>query len=704
MTNKTTLNVDGMTCSNCSAGIRKYLQNQGLEQVDVDFSSGEVIFKSPDQLLLSDVIKGIEKLGYKVRDEKSADISASKYSPVEKKFILSLIFSLPLLAHMISPWPILHNAWFQLVLCIPVMIIGMGHFGKSAIASLRIGIPNMDVLISIGSMAAFIYSLVGTLLYGNEHGAGHYLFYETAATIITLVLLGNVLEQRSVKKTRSALEELNKLRPETSRLVTIGEDGSELIEEISTSLIKPGDTLLFNDGDKLAADGKLIYGNALVDESMMTGESIPVNKNEGDSLTGGSIVLEGNLKMLVQKSGDDTVLANIITMVKEAQRAKPEIQKLGDKVSSYFVPAVIGISLITFFAAYFIFDLGFAKAMMNSIAVLVVSCPCAMGLATPTAVMVGIGRAAKNGILIKSGNVLEVYSGVKTMVFDKTGTLTTGKFKIEKLEVFNNDELFIKRLIRQMEQHSSHPIAKSLLVELSSFKEKAVKFNSLNEIKGLGVEGTTAENVTYFFGKNDQKDHDFDLILKKGDTIIAGLNIKDELKSGIKEMMQELRSRKIKTILLSGDSLKKTESIATELGFDSFKGGMLPHEKLEEITKYSSENITAMVGDGINDAPALSRANIGISLGGATQVAIKSADIVLMKSENLETILQSLAISKHTLMTIKQNLFWAFLYNVVAIPIAAFGFLNPMIAAFSMAFSDVVVIGNSLRLKIKKLN
>ncbi|MGI8892677.1 MAG: heavy metal translocating P-type ATPase, partial [Bacteroidia bacterium] len=623
-----------------------------------------------------------------------------KFFTTERKFIISLIFTLPLFSHMFLPFHVLHNPWVQLALAIPVYLIGVFHFGRSAWASMKTGIPNMDVLIFIGSTAAFFYSLAGTLMYAGTPLVENYLFYETAAVIITLVLLGNLLEQRSVSKTTTAIEDLARLQPLFAK--KINADNS--ITEIEYNKIKKGDRLLVNEGDKIPTDGRIISGNIFVDESMITGESIPVEKTVSDLVIGGTIVTNGNINITATSVGSETVLSHIIRMVKDAQKAKPEIQKLGDKVSAIFVPVVIGIAVFTFLIAYFVFNLEASQALMNSVAVLVISCPCAMGLATPTAVVAGIGRAAKNGILIKGGNTLETLAGIKTIVFDKTGTLTTGKFRIKNFETYSVEKEEAKRIILELEKHSSHPIAKSIVENWkNSVIHNGLNLTNIKEEKGVGMKASDEKGNHFLFSSQNTGDEKHDLYLLKNNELIAGLDIEDDVKTGSKELISFLKEQGIKTILLSGDRKENCERVAAEIGIEEVYSEKKPEEKLKIISDLSAVSPTAMVGDGINDAPSLTRASTGISLGRATQVAIQSAQVIIMNDDDITNIKQAILISRLSLQTIKQNLFWAFFYNVVAIPLAAIGLLNPMIAAFSMAFSDVIVVGNSLRLKTRKI-
>jgi Cu+-exporting ATPase len=692
------LNVTGMHCNNCALSIHKLLEKKGFQNVFVDFASEEVKFSTEDQSVLPDVIKNIEGLGFKVIDDINLH-NEPFYDKVENKFIFSLIFTIPLLLHMVFPWHFLHSPIVQLILCLPVFILGCLHFGKSAINSIRGGVPNMDVLIFVGSSSAFIYSLIGTI----QNLGPDYLFYETCATIITLVLLGNVFEKRSVSQTTSAVKDLVKIQQVKATRILNGET-----EVISAKDVRPGDILLVNEGDKVPVDGDVLSGDASIDESMLTGESIPVEKAKYDSVIGGTIVQHGNIRMIATKVGSNTVLSQIIELMKKAQSAKPPVQKLGDQVAAIFVPAVIGIAMLTFALTYWAFDVSFQKSLMHAIAVLVISCPCAMGLATPTAVMVGLGRAAKNGILIKGGDTIEAIANTKYVVFDKTGTLTTGKFQIKEIKAEIDDIEKIRGLIFSIEERSNHPIAQSLVRELKLLPQKKAILKSVTEQKGLGMRAEDVEGNNYFLGSGLKSGKtavgtDFNLFLYQNQQLLAQISIEDEIKADAKELISKLIKMGITPVLLSGDKLNKCEQVAAAIGITKIHAEKLPEQKLEIIDIYKQKGKTVMIGDGINDAPALTQADVGVSMNDASQVAIQSARVILLNTD-LHSVVKFLQISKHTLITIKQNLFWAFAYNVVAIPMAAIGLLNPMLGAFAMAFSDVVVIGNSLRLKGKKLS
>ncbi|MDB5122682.1 MAG: copA 1 [Mucilaginibacter sp.] len=688
------LNVTGMHCNNCALSIHKLLEKKGLHNILVDFAGEEVKFSNNNTADLPGIIKDIEGLGFKVVDDQAAHVTPF-YEKIENKFIFCAVLTVPLLLHMILPWHFLHLPLVQLLLCLPVFLVGCVYFGKSAVNSIRGGVPNMDVLIFVGSSAAFVYSLIGTIQNLGEH----YQFYETCAAIITLVLLGNVLEKRSVTQTTSAVKDLIKFQQVNANRVV---DSS--VEVISARDVRPGDTLLVNQGDKVPVDGEILSGSASVDEAMLTGESLPVEKEKYDKVIGGTIVQYGNFHMIATKVGSNTILAQIIELMKKAQAAKPPVQKLGDKVAAIFVPAVIGIALLTFVITYFAVHASMQVALMNAIAVLVISCPCAMGLATPTAVMVGLGRAAKNGILIKGGDTIEAVAHTKYVVFDKTGTLTTGKFHIREIKAEGNiSPEQIRGIITAIEERSNHPIAKSLVSGLKSLPQTKLILRSASEERGLGMRAEDVEGNHYFLGAGKSGDNnDFNISLYKNQQLLAQIAIEDEIKPEAAELIARLKKMDIIPVLLSGDKDNRCMEVAKIIGIDEVHSEKLSDEKLAVIDIYKQKGTTIMIGDGINDAPALTKADVGVSMNDASQIAIQSARVILLNTD-LHSVIKFLQISKHTLLTIKQNLFWAFAYNIIAIPIAALGFLNPMVGAFAMAFSDVVVIGNSLRLKGKKV-
>ncbi len=698
--------VEGMTCANCASSLNKYLEKKGATDISVNFMTNDVSFVAEDSDSTLESLKhGIGRLGFTVVEEADYDPHAGhghahgehNLMKVKRLLMISSIFTLPLvvnhLAHMIGFefLAFLNDHWVQFALCLPVYIIGVYYFGLSAWKGLRAGIANMDVLIFIGSTAAFVYSLIGAIT--ND---ANLIFFETAATIIALVLLGNYLEEKAVNQTSSSIDELSSLQAVKARKLL--EDGSSL--DIDAKDIKPGDRLIVAQGDQVPVDGYIVKGQALIDESLLTGESLPISKDVKDFVVGASILTNGSIEMRASALPNETVLSKMIDLVKKAQSEKPDIQRLADKISSWFVPVVLGISVLTFVLGYFVFGVNMNKALMSSIAVLVISCPCAMGLATPAAVMVGVGRMAQNGILIKGGATLEQFAQAKHFVFDKTGTLTNAALQIKDFEILSGDATEVKNQIFSIEQNSQHPIASSIINHLKNEGARNVsdQFIEIKEVRGKGMFAQDQSGRSYELIQGS----DYDVEFLKDGVVIAGINVQDELRTDAEGVIQYLNGQNIQSHILSGDKASKVTHLGSQLGISNSKAEQSPKEKLEHIKKLSDQGMTIMVGDGINDAPALTQADIGVSLSEASKIAMQSSEIVLMNN-SLGKLKDAHHISKLTLKTIKQNLFWAFAYNVVAIPVAALGFLNPMLGALFMAFSDVVIILNSLKLKFKKL-
>jgi len=700
---KRILQIEGMDCTNCALGLKKQLGKIGVDQVDVVFATGEVFYDShgkDDDLLVK---QKIQDMGYQVVAGLENDEAPVKkdFFTIGRKFWFSLFFTIPLLLAMFIPLNFLHNPWFQLTLTLPVFAVGLWHFGRSAIRSLRAGIPNMDVLIILGSTAAFVYSLTGAIL-----NLGHdYMFFETTATIITLILLGNYLEHKAVKRTTNSIDSLVQLQKTMTRRVTV-EKGMEVITEIDALKVKKGDILLVNMGEKIPVDGEILDGGCSVDESMISGESIPVEKLHGQQLIGGTVMISGNVRMRATAIGQETVLSQIIDLVKKAQQDKPPIQSLADKISAVFVPVVVGIALLTFAISFWFVGIGLQPALLNSIAVLVIACPCALGLAIPTAVVVGVGRVARNGILIKGASTIQKMLDVKYIAFDKTGTLTNGDFKINAWHLSGNDERQAKNMLFSLESHSAHPLARSVVRELEGARLQVL--TDIQEEKGIGIHASDEEGNRWYAGSyrllgSSVNGGSHDIYLLRNNELFAAVDLEDAIKPEAPEVIRYFRKQGLIPVLISGDRKDKCESFARKLDIQEVYSEKLPAEKLELIAELNKKGGVAMVGDGVNDAPALSKANVGISLSNATQVAIQSAQVILLKG-NLKLLTKAFSISKVTMTIIKQNLFWAFFYNVLAIPIAAVGLLDPMIAAASMAVSDVVVVLNSLRLRSKKLD
>jgi P-type Cu+ transporter len=700
--------VEGMDCTNCALTINRYLQKQGMQSVKVNFIGGEVSFDLNGNKTKEELTKGIADLGYKVVSEHEVpQIRHSKFdirhpfSNHLQRFLFCLPFTLVLMLHML-PWHIhfLMNPWIQLAICIPVYIVGMGYFGVSAVKSLRRGIPNMNVLIAIGATAAFVYSLIGSI--GNL--GMEYVFYETAATIITLVFLGEWIEHKSVASTQKELNKLAAQQKVMANMIAFDEEHKELIFPVENTTLHVGDLILIKTGEQVPIDCKILWGDVHVNEALLTGESKPIHKIKKDSLIGGSIITDGTVKAQVTAVGKDTVLSNILTLVKQAQGEKPPIQQLADKISAIFVPVVLGIAVLTFLINYFAFDISGTKSLMRSIAVLVISCPCAMGLATPAAIAVGLGRAAKNGILFRNAKSLELFKSITTVVFDKTGTLTKGQMSVSNWQSSLDENLF-KQLVFSLEKYSNHPIAKAITDAWKT--NNTINWKNIEEIKGLGMKAEDAAGNIYQLGSYKiasslTEDSSHTAYLLQNEKLVGWFDVEDEIRPEAKEVISYLHSKNIQTILLSGDSLERTKKIGDALGIDKVYAEKTPEEKLQIIGELNSQTPVAMVGDGINDAPALAKATIGISMSEATQLAVQSAQVILM-NKGIQNLPLALGLGKHTFKTIKGNLFWAFIYNIVAIPIAAIGLLQPGLAALAMGFSDVVLAINSIWLKFKKV-
>jgi Cu+-exporting ATPase len=704
--------VDGMTCANCALAINKYLGKQGAQNIRVNPIDGDVSFDIVESSSTNILKEGIHDLGYNVVDTKaSAGPKKTRLlSTQTQRLIFCLPFTLVLMLHMLERWIHIHwlmNPWLQLALCIPVYLVGMSFFGKSAIKSIRNRMPNMNVLVALGASAAFFYSLIGTLMGQGEQ----YLFYETAATIITLVFFGNYLEDASMQSTQRALKALMKSQKVMANMIAFDEHHQEVILPIENTQLKVGDLVLVRSGEQVPIDCKILWGDAHVNESLLTGESIPVHKVAKDNIIGGSIVESGSLKAQVTATGNDTVLAGILNLVKQAQGEKPPIQHLADKISGIFVPLVVGIGLLTFIGNYvYLANLPnaeqvFTHALMRSIAVLVIACPCAMGLATPAAIAVGMGRAARSGILFRNATSLENFRNITQLVFDKTGTLTTGSFVLADHKAINIEEQEWKSIVYSLERYSNHPIAQCVS---AAFKTKdEIRWSAIEEVKGTGMKGTDKDGNIYWAGsykiaKDKTSEASHNVYLLKNDVLIGWIDVQDEVRPEAKEIIAYLKGRGLKTILLSGDRKEKCDHIATLLGIDQVIAEQSPEEKLATIDSLNKATPTAMVGDGINDAPALAKATIGISLSDASQLAIQSAQVVLMNA-GLKQLPTALGLGRHTYITIKQNLFWAFFYNIIAIPVAAFGLLTPTLGALVMGMSDVVLAINSVRLFFKKV-
>jgi P-type Cu+ transporter len=705
--------VDGMTCSTCALTIGKYLEKEGLQHVKVSLASGDVSFEMEEARDRQTIRKGIRDLGYTVAEEAAPGTAAG--TPLNRHLrhlLICLPFTGLLLLPVMGDNPLMHQLlrpWVQFSLCLPVYIVGMNFFGRSAVSSLRNGIPNMNVLIALGASAAFLYSLTGTIF-----GLGpDYQFYETAASIISLVFLGYYLEDASVRATQKALNSLVRSQKTMANMIAFDGEHQELIFPIENTQLRSGDLVLIRSGEQVPADCRILWGEASVNEAIVTGESLPLHKQAKDQLIGGSVLVSGTVKALVTAATGDSVLAGIIGMVKQAQDEKPPVQQLADRISGIFVPAVLAIAVLTFLGNYLILH-AITPSLMRSIAVLVIACPCAMGLATPAAIAVGLGRAARQGILFRNARSLESFKDIRQVVFDKTGTLTTGEFAISDSGIDDGvTEEEFRRIAFSLEKYSTHPIARSITRE---WKQKGdLRWAKIEEVKGLGMRGETKQGDVYWAasykilarldltGGTPAKDPIHNVYIIRNAQLLGWIDVADTVRPEAAAVVQWLHDKGFRTLLLSGDRAETCLQLASTLGIQEVLAGQGPEQKLEKIAQLSAAHPTAMVGDGINDAPALAKATIGISMSDASQLAMQTADVVLM-NHGLKQLPAALGLGRHTFDTIRQNLFWAFFYNSIAIPVAAVGWLKPALAALVMGLSDVVLAFNSIRLFVKKVD
>lgn len=722
---KAELKLVGMTCAACAARIEKKLNSlQGVYGAGVNLATERASFEfDPAQISLKEVEKAVADIGYQafaVGDEavdREKEARENEISYQKRRLIISTVLSAPLLLVMIFEWAGIHLPisldlvhWTSFILATPVQFYAGFQFYRGAYKALKNGSANMDVLVSLGTLSAYFYSIV--LMFQNSMHS----YFEVSAVLITLVILGKTLEARAKGKTSEAIKKLMGLQAKTARVIR---DGVE--QDIPLEAVETGDLVLVRPGEKIPVDGVVKEGSSAVDESMLTGESIPVSKQPGDTVIGATINKNGFLKFEATKVGKDTALAQIIRLVEEAQGSKAPIQRVADQVSAYFVPVVVALAIITG-VVWYVLSGDFARALVGFVSVLVIACPCALGLATPTAIMVGTGKGAEKGILIKGGEHLEKTHKITAIVLDKTGTITKGQPEVTDVLAVNGfDNREILSVAGSAEKQSEHPLAEAIVKAAQGAGAVIEPVTDFAAIPGHGIQAKVGDRLIYLGNAKLMKKNNISLgdleqkiqaLEAEGKTVMTlGVNgtaagivaVADTVKEHSAEAISQLQKMGINVYMITGDNKRTADAIAHQVGISNVLAEVLPENKAQEVEKLKEAGfVVGMVGDGINDAPALATADVGMAIGTGTDVAMEAADITLMRGD-LRSIVAGIKLSRSTMRVIKQNLFWALIYNTLGIPLAAVGILSPVIAGAAMALSSVSVVSNSLRLKSFKI-